>query len=268
MTFDQITSADAFKSFTLPFPIVTTIQFDPGMCVVGYDNAGFILGTSSFLFNEVECQLLPDGLIALEPDSQNTTSGIVTAINAAIQVILNTQEALTTDNVLFATHPNPFQGSAQSPKDSPPSQLNFVDGDETHQNIPLWPLMQPVRKVDLIFANNNSADTATNFPNGTELMTIYMQALLVGLPFPFIPDLNTFVSQGLNVRPSFFGCNETNVPLVIYLPNTNISFSSGVPTFQRTYSETDTRDLIQNGLNIATRSNSTRWARCVACVIA
>ena len=315
VTYDQITSTDAFKSFSLPFPIVTAIQFEPGMCepalnasmyeftpyafgswdigiraftpikflgtrynngqvpangqcVIGYDNAGFVLGTSSFLFNLVECRLLPDGTLALNTDPQNTTFGIVPAINAVIQGILNKQEALTTEDVLSATYPNPFQGSAQSPKVSSLSELNFVDGGETHQNIPLWPLIQRVRKVDLIFANDNSADTTTNFPNGTEIMTTYMQALLVGLPFPFIPDVNTFVSQGLNVRPTFFGCNETNVPLVIYLPNTNISFPSGIATFTPTYSEADTRGLIENGLNVATQSNSTQWARCVACAIA
>jgi lysophospholipase len=146
--------------------------------------------------------------------------------------------------------------------------LNFVDGGETHQNIPLLPLIQPVRKIDIIFSNDNSADITTNFPNGTEILTTSMQAQIVGLPFPFIPDVNTFVSQGLNIRPTFFGCNQTNVPLVIYHPNTNISFPSGVATFTRTYSESDTRGLIQNGLNVATQSNSTQWARCVACAIA
>jgi len=315
VTFSQITSTDAFKSFSLPFPIVTTIQFDPGMCVpplnasqyeftpysfgswdigiraftptkflgtrynngqvpangqcvIGYDNAGFVLGTSSYLFNEIECRLLPDGPLTLDPDSENTTFGIVAAINGAIQGIINAQEALTTDDVLSAVYPNPFQGSAQSPKDSPLSDLNFVDGGETSQNIPLWPLIQPVRKVDVIFASDNSADTTTNFPNGTQLMTTYKQATLVGLPFPFIPDANTFVSQGLNIRPTFFGCNETNVPLIIYLPNTNISFPSSIPTFTPKYSEADTRGLIQNGFDIATRSNSTEWARCVAYAIA
>jgi lysophospholipase len=54
--------------------------------------------------------------------------------------------------------------------------LNFVDGGETHQNIPLLPLIQPVRKIDIIFSNDNSADITTNFPNGTEILTTSMQA--------------------------------------------------------------------------------------------
>lgn len=314
VTFDQITSTDAFKSFSLPFPIVTTIQFEPGMCVpslnasiyeftpyafdswdvgiraftpikylgtsynngqiptngqcvIGYDNAGFVLGTSSFLFNEIECRVLPDGSLAIDNDSQNTTFGIITKINTVIQDIINAQEAVTTDDLLSTNYPNPFQGSAQSPKVSSLSNLNFVDGGETDQNIPFWPLIQPVRKVDLIIANDNSADM-NNFPNGTQIMTTYNQAQLFGLRFPFIPDANTFVSQGLNIRPTFFGCNETNVPLVIYLPNTSISFASNIATFTPTYSEDVTRGLILNGFNIATRSNSTQRARCVACAIA
>ncbi len=316
VTFDQITSTDAFKSFSLPFPIVTTIQFDSGMClaalnaslyeftpyafgswdvgiraftpikfigttynngqepangqcVIGYDNVGFILGTSSFLFNELECILLPNGSIALNTDLPNTAFyDLIIEMNAIIQDIINPEKALTADDALFATYPNPFQGSVQSPKVSPLSKLNFIDGGETSHDLPLWPLIQPVRKVDLIFANDNTADTTTNFEDGMQLLGTYKQARLVGLPFPFIPDVNTFVSQGLNIRPTFFGCNETNVPLIIYLPNTNISFASGISTFQLIFSEAETLGLIQNGLNVATRSNSTQWAQCVACAIA
>jgi lysophospholipase len=316
VTFDQITSTDAFKSFSLPFPIVTAIQFDPGMCspalnasiyeftpyafgswdvgiraftpikflgttynnsqepangqcVIGYDNAGFVLGTSSFLLNEFECILLPNGSVVLNTNLTNTTfDNLIMEMNAIIQGIINPKEALTADDALFATYPNPFQGSVQSPKVSPLSELNFIDGGETNHNLPLWPLIQSVRKVDLIFANDNAADTTTNFPDGIQLLTTYMQAQLVGLPFPFIPNVNTFVSQGLNIRPTFFGCNETNVPLVIYLPNTNISFASGISTLQLVFSEAETLGLIQNGVNVATRSNSTQWAQCVACAIA
>jgi lysophospholipase len=312
VTFSQITQTDAFKSFSMPLPIITTVQFDPsqcvpplnaaifeftpysfgswdsgiraftpikslgttynngqlsanGQCVLGFDNAGFILGTSSFLLDEIECSILPNGTIALLPI--NLTSPIVEALIAQFKLVLPATETVTTDNVLIAAYPNPFLGYAASPKVASLTDLNFVDGGDSHQNIPFWPLIQPPRNVDVIFANDNSADT-NNFPDGSSIITTYMQAMRAGLPFPVIPNNNTFLSQNLNIRPAFFGCNQTNVPLVIYLPNTNISFPSGVDTFQGTYTPTETNALIQNGLNVATRSNSTQWARCVACAIA
>lgn len=315
VTFDQITSADPFKSFSVPMPIVTAVQLDAGLClpaldaatyeftpyafgswdagvraftpikflgtrynngqvpangqcVVNYDNSGFVLGTSSFLFNAVQCRILPDGSQTLVPDTQNVTFGILPAINAILQSILTEEETFVNDNYLSAVYPNPFQGSTQAPEVSPLTDLHLVDGGETNQNIPFWPLIQPPRMVDVIFANDNSVDTSMNLPNGSQIQTTYTQAALAGLPFPFIPDPDTFVNQSLNVRPTFFGCNETNVPLIIYLPNTPISYPSGVPTFKPTYSEADTRGLIQNGLNVATQSNSTQWARCIACAIA
>ncbi|CAF1314396.1 unnamed protein product [Adineta steineri] len=315
VTFDSITSTDAFKAFSLPFPMVTAtlyrtgtcvpplnssiIEFTPyamgswdtgikaftpikyvgtsymngqlpsnGQCVLGYDNAGFVLGTSSFLFNEVECRILPNGTLAFDNDSGNQTNGIITAINAVLQGILNKQEGLTTDDVLSANYPNPFQGSAQTPGVSSLQNLNMVDGGETSQNVPFWPLIQTVRGVDVIIANDNSADTSGNFPNGTQIFTTSQQAQLVGIPFPVIPAASVFVSQGLNVNPTFFGCNQTGVPLVIYLPNTNITFQSGLATFTPTYSEDTTRGMILNGFNVATRSNNTAWSRCLACAIA
>jgi lysophospholipase len=312
VTFDQITQADAFKSFSVPLPIITTVQFDPrqctppldasiyeftpysfgswdsgirvftpvkslgttynngqlpanGQCVLGFDNAGFVLGTSSFLFDEIECRILPNGTLALIPS--NSTSAIAAALIAQFKLVLSATETITTDNVITAAYPNPFLGNAASPKVASATELHFVDGGDSHQNIPFWPLIQPPRNVDIIFANDNSGDT-NNLPDGSSIITTYMQAMRAGLPFPVIPNSNTFLSQNLNIRPAFFGCNQTNVPLAIYLPNTNISFPSAIATFKGTFTPDETNGLIQNGLNVATRSNSTQWARCVACTIA
>lgn len=55
-----------------------------------------------------------------------------------------------------------------------------------------------------MIVNDNSADTSDNFPNGTEILSTYVQSLNVGLTkMPVIPSVDTFVNQGLNKRPTF-----------------------------------------------------------------
>ncbi len=48
-------------------------------------------------------------------------------------------------------------------------ELTLVDGGESHQNNPLFPLLEPARSVGVILVNDNSADTSGNFPDGSEL---------------------------------------------------------------------------------------------------
>lgn len=99
-------------------------------------------------------------------------------------------------------------------------ELTLSDGGESDQNVPIWPFIQPERTVDVLIANDNSADTTTNFPNGTEIHQTYVNAQAAGLSkMPFIPDVSTFVSEGLNKRATFFGCNETGTMFIVYLPN-------------------------------------------------
>lgn len=42
-------------------------------------------------------------------------------------------------------------------------QLTLVDGGENGENIPLHPLIQPARELDVIFAIDSSADTDYNW---------------------------------------------------------------------------------------------------------
>ncbi|EPS30585.1 hypothetical protein PDE_05537 [Penicillium oxalicum 114-2] len=233
-------------------------------CVRGFDNAGFIIGTSSSLFNQFILQL-------------NTTSLPTFVKNIFANILGKLDKA---DNDIAVYEPNPFYhyNNKTSPYASQPD-LDLVDGGEDLQNIPLHPLIQPERHVDVIFAVDSSADTDHNWPNGTALVATYERSLNGtgignGTVFPAVPDQNTFVNLGLNTRPTFFGCNSSNMtgpaPLVVYIPNYPYSTMSNVSTFTLSYNNTQRDEIILNGYEVATMANSTRdknWSSCVGCAI-
>jgi lysophospholipase len=244
-------------------------RFDNGQlpsnesCVRGFDNAGFVMGTSSSLFNKLIVEL-------------NTTN-IPGLAKAAISGILTALGDEGNDIAIYA--PNPFYGYRNSTAAySHSRELDVVDGGEDGQNIPLHPLIQPERHVDVIFAVDSSADTY-NWPNGTSLVTTYERTLNSsgignGTVFPAVPDVNTFVNLGLNTRPTFFGCDPANLsapaPLVVYLPNAPYSAQSNTSTLQLSYNTSQRDAIITNGYNVVTRGNATAdksWPSCVGCAI-
>ncbi|PLB35232.1 lysophospholipase family protein [Aspergillus candidus] len=243
-------------------------KFDNGKlndtCVRGFDNAGFVMGTSSSLFN----QLLP---------RLNSTS-MPDILKKALEDIL--KDLSKDDEDIAAYAPNPFYNYRNSTATyATTNELDLVDGGEDGQNIPLHPLIQPERHVDVIFAVDSSADTENSWPNGTSLVQTYERSLnktgiANGTVFPSVPDVNTFVNLGLNNRPTFFGCNGSNftgpTPLVVYLPNAPYTAESNTSTFQLSYEDSERDNLITNGLNVATMGNSSldaQWPSCVGCAI-
>lgn len=232
-------------------------------CVRGFDNAGYIMGTSSSLFNQ----------FALHLDSTN----IPDFIKNELEKILN--DIGDDNNDIAEYRPNPFYYYRnESSPFSHVEALPLVDGGEDLQNIPLHPLIQPERHVDVILAVDSSADNQYNWPNGTALVATYERSLnstiANGTSFPAIPDVNTFVNLGLNTRPTFFGCNSTNTthstPLVVYLPNYPYSTFSNVSTFTMEYSNEQRDAIIRNGYEVATMGNGTRqsdWPTCLSCAL-
>ena len=235
-------------------------------CIAGFDNAGFVMGTSSSLFNQILLNL-------------NFTS-ISSSVRGAVQSLLQT---LSEDNNDIADWtPNPFYHyNNASNRAASSKRLTLVDGGEDLQNLPLHPLLQSQRAVDVIFAVDSSADTlapGANWPNGTALVATYQRSISSSIPgspkFPQIPDQNTFVNLGLNNRPTFFGCNATSTkdsgPLVVYIPNSPYVYYSNTSTFTMKYNNTERNAIVQNGYNVATMGNGTRdaqWPACVGCAI-
>ena len=235
-----------------------------GDCVQGFDQLSFVLGTSSSLFNTVLITEFPDSVPSFVTDTIKSLFGKVDENN----------------NDIAQYRPNPFLGYNKDISNvADEKELSLVDGGLDGQNIPLNPVIQPIRKVDVIFAVDSSADT-TNWPNGTALRATYDRAGTDqgnGTDFPAVPDANTFINLELNIRPSFFGCDASNFsdsanppPLVVYVPNAPYSYMSNVSTFDPDH-EIEARDnIILNGFNVATQGNGTlddQWPTCVACAV-
>jgi lysophospholipase len=232
-------------------------------CVEGFDQAGFVMGTSSTLFNQF---LLEINSTAIPQALKNIFTNILTDIGED-------------NNDIAQWQPNPFYGyNSATNRNAASSHLTLVDGGEDLQNIPLYPLIQPIRHVDVIFAIDSSADTTYNWPNGTSLVATYERSLNTtienGTAFPSVPDQNTFVNLGLNNHPTFFGCNASNItgpaPLVVYIPNAPYVTLSNVSTFDPTYNDTQRNAIIRNGYEVATLANATldaQWPACVACAV-
>ncbi|KAM5343868.1 hypothetical protein ACJ41O_012405 [Fusarium nematophilum] len=243
-----------------------------GECVRGFDQIGFVMGTSSSLFN----QFLLTNITALGDENE-----IPSFVTRAIEDILKGLDE--DDNDIAQYSPNPFFGwnPTNLSVNADQFQLSLVDGGEDLQNIPLHPLIQPVRGVDIIFAVDSSADTH-NWPNGTALRATYDRVgtdIANGTLFPSIPSAETFINERLNQRPTLFGCDADNFtvsdgqsvpPLIFYIPNAPYTTQSNTSTFKMSYSIDDRNAIIQNGLNAATQGNATvdeEWPVCVACAI-
>lgn len=243
-------------------------------CIAGFDNLGFVMGTSSSLFNQIFLTL----------DSFNVPDIVRRLATSILSRIGN--EA----NDIADYTPNPFyQYHTETNPSASNKRLTLVDGGEDLQNIPLNPVIQPVRQVDVIFAVDSSADIidasspSPNWPNGTALVATYQRAntpIMNSTSFPYIPGQDTFVALGLNNRPTFFGCDSKNVtkgnnipPLIVYLPNSPYVFWSNTSTFSKlSYTLEERAGMIENGYDVVTQGNSTRqgasnWPTCVGCAV-
>ncbi|KDQ08024.1 hypothetical protein BOTBODRAFT_180172 [Botryobasidium botryosum FD-172 SS1] len=193
---------------------------DASSCVTGFDQAGFVFGTSSNLFA---------GLV-------NVTSGQVQGLSnspgaaTALKTVLGFLSSVSKGFLDVANYPNPFRGIKPGQfQDSDAGEIQLIDGGLNVENIPLSSLMIKARAVDVIVAVDASSDDANLWPNGIALYATSNRSVLVSSEvdqrFPPLPLAQAdFVRMGLNQRPTFLGCNPKQLPpefpLVVYIPNT------------------------------------------------
>ena len=240
-----------------------------GDCVNGFDNAGFVMGTSSSLFNQIVLYLN-------DPNSDYVPDDIP---DIAVDALTSVLDFLGDDNDDIADWtPNPFKGwNPEENYNSDEDRLTLVDGGEDLQNVPYHPHLLIEREVDVVFSLDNSADTQSSWPNGASAIATYERSLTKiaeGTGFPAVPGKDTFINKGLNARPVFFGCDAANTtersPLIVYIPNYPYVYFSNTSTFQMSYNTSERDGMVENGWAVATQMNSTRdeeWPVCVGCAM-
>ncbi|MBW0507593.1 hypothetical protein O181_047308 [Austropuccinia psidii MF-1] len=71
-------------------------------------------------------------------------------------------------------------------------------------------------------------------------------------------------------RPTFFGCDDSNVPLVIYMPNYYVLAKTDMKTTKSWFTAQEIEGFFRNGRAIATQtasemSRNQAWSSCLAC---
>lgn len=249
-------------------------------CVNGFENAGFMMGSSASLFNAVQSSFAGAAF-----------SNLITSLLQAVSSLDPSSDSVS----LVANYPNSFGNftpeGGYTFESSGNEILQITDGGEDGQNVPLDPLLVKAREIDAIFAIDGSADTNYSYANGTSLIAtsdkvnLYMHNYTA---FPPIPATQAdFVQQGLNLRPTFFGCNSTaggNVtaegayPLIIYLPNApgDNPGTTNYSTFKLEYSPEEVSTFLNAAHAYTLRGfpnstsgsqNDEQWPLCLKCAV-
>ncbi|GJJ05836.1 hypothetical protein Clacol_000023 [Clathrus columnatus] len=228
-------------------------------CVIGFDQAGYIAGISSNLFDEFNISG-----VAIPP---------LSTFVELIEGFVGPEPGFHLDTAVV---PNPFKGVHPSTfSNSKQDFVNLVDGGLDGEVLPLQPLLVQARHIDTIFAIDASADTEENFTNGSDIVNAAKRAALFGNAYPFPPvpsSPDIFVKEGLNRRPTFFGCDVPydEAPLIIYIANGGPPAGqvavTNTSTEQTTYSDVEVQQFLNQAFDIGTQGiPGTHWGTCLAC---
>ncbi|CBQ70442.1 probable lysophospholipase (lpl) [Sporisorium reilianum SRZ2] len=239
-----------------------------GQCVGGYETVAWVTGTSATLFSGLYVELV--------------TSSSDSIITDALKEIA---KAVSDEQNDISLVPNPFFGYRGDGRVeiSELRNITLVDGGLDNENVPLWPLVEPARALDVVIAIDSSADV-TNWPNASALYQTSLRAQdpsYARYAFPRMPDTNTVVNRGLNTRPVFYGCNATvnvtnadtafngtRTPIVVYLPSYPYSALANTSTYKMDYSNAEAQRVIDNSVDVATLGGAdAEWATCLGCAL-
>lgn len=252
--------------------VTNGVPQNSSQCVSGYDNVGFLIATSSSIFNQFLLTLTCDECKVLKFPIKNL-----------VRHLLKLASRTFADIAVFS--PNPFFKSQYSKPGNmtQDSLLLLFDGGLAGESVPLQPLLVKQRSLDVVFAFDLASDSNENWPSGASLRSTYERQFTEqgeALICPHVPDTNTFFEKNMTARPSFFGCNSRNMtnlikdgvvpPLVVYVANRPNLFFSNTSIFKLAYTDSDKKNMVRNGIEVATMMNGTfdsEWRTCVACAI-
>lgn len=299
-TFSQITSSSAYKNYDLPFPVclftalqtgdmaatditisnpileATPLEFGSydkqinsfmtvgqlgsqmengrvsGDCTAGFDHASFFMGTTASLFNS--------------PKSWT---------KAALSIVGLAKGNQQPSGIFY---PNPFKGIADVEAPYNGMALYGADGAYSGMGIPLWPMVQPSRKVDMFFCLDADGAPPNNTPDGKTLRALANKVTEEMGPgvFPVVPSPEEYQEKYL-VKPLWMGCDVSKlkqipgsdryVPLIVEVPNHEVSYNSLVKTMKLDFTTQEIAGIVQNGVDITTMSGSQEWAQCIGCSV-
>lgn len=223
----------------------------PSTCISGFDNLGFLLGASSNGFNYY-CAVIP---------AANQFSGQLGEVwNDLIDMTGMVHGLSLFDE--YAAIPGPFAPTNHV------DSLFLVDGSQGGEQVPLWPLIVEERNVSVIIASDFSSSTPGQLPDGSSLYQTFTRAQRMGFSrMPEVPAPNKFVEQQLNKEPVFFGCNNPDKTLIVYIPNRAYLLGTNVPWWQLQIGSTLVQQIVENRNLVATMKGSEDWPVCVGCAI-
>jgi lysophospholipase len=290
-------------------------------CTTGYDTLSYILGTSSNVFNAL-CQTIPPINTTSAPIWSALSAMVATTHEPTRQDIFALfpnpfyASPSPAQNLVAPKKTLTLTDGGQVGRNIPLGP--FVMPVTTSPGGPSSAGSKPARQVDVLIVTDASADTPSSLPNGKALRSSADAAIRAGgvaaQRMPAVPDTTTYLAQNLGQRASFFGCSEkydknktsastttttTSVgaagaitaagkggvePLfIVYLPNTPLTFNTGLSDFKLSYSPEETKASIENGRAIALQQSGNsdftnsvkidgketeKWAFCLACGIA
>lgn len=230
----------------------------PDTCITGFDNIGFLLGASSNAFN-LYCSVIP---------ASNRFQGQLGDVwNDLIDMTGSVHGLSLFDE--YAAIPGPFAPTTHF------DNLFLVDGSQGGELMPLWPLLVDERNISVIIApdfSTNYSDvdgrTVDHLPDGSSLYATYLRAQSMGFSrMPEIPPPGLFVDQQLNEEPTFFGCDDADKTMIVYIPNRAYILGTSPPWWQLQIDSALVRQMVENGNLVATMKGSSEWPICVGCAI-
>jgi len=271
--------------------LIGGIPANVNICILGFDSAAFTLGSSVTAINLWIIENLTNGSVGQfakrEADATTSSSSftpyptneaqleqerIESASTAFVEMLPLLFELMgnpSFESSLYGLWPNPFFGfNASDEHLQTQGELMFVDGSEVGQENPLVPLIQPARNLDFIIVSDNcGSELSSGWMNGTNFVNTAEWAKGNQLPFPEIPDVNTILNLEFTTFPTFFGCNEPNVPLILFVADfpytsfNNFSFLEAFPPAQEEI-------IMSNALSTISQDSdrlTANWTSCLAC---
>lgn len=186
------------------------IPLDRTKCVNKFDQAHFLSGISSDIFPSLNTS----------QEFFFEKSAIKSLVKAINTTFGSSQPGISIDT---ASVPNPFfQSGTDRYSDRNSFDLRLLDGGLDGAVTPYYPLLAPARQLDVIIGIDSVSldnDGGGDYSTGASLKATFSRASLEAKRrFPKIPDdPKSYLT--LRSHPNFFGCEEPETPLVIWIPN-------------------------------------------------